>query len=831
MLNVGNASMHDRIYDLERKVESQENELVCFAFTYKACLRASTKDLLHRLTLLEQNSKLQVHEPNSVRLTRMAEIQSRIKNRSKRNSTLNDSSRILSHSISNLNSAHSDILTTKNRSILKPSAEFESRKSAKLEENTPSRSNSRIQLNLSNGMMFGERSSSTPLRKWLSNIDMKKNSSSNSIFSPMRSILSTKYGMRDPIYLPEQRLLQVFMKNKSILLAVPSHIRSIDLLHETEEPQLHPKLEWVHGYRGKDSRKNLHELPTGEIIYFTGAIVVLHNPDEGIQRFYTQHTSEIKCIAVHPNRLYIATGQTSRHTCQKKILREHRMPICSSVELDCILKSDQTQAHIRIWDSVTLQTIRTIGTADDVFQRGISCVSFSHVDDCSLLAAIDESYDHVLSVWNWERGIKVAEIKSANDQVFDCEFHPLLKGYLFSFGKSHLNFWHFDGVNLFKHPAVFEFKGRDKPKHVLSCCYTQSGLVATGDSNGTITLWDLKMRKTVKQVTKVHEGGVWALCQFSSTSIISGGKDRVINEWNDNDLSRINKSIMVDENAGTIRTLTRLSRDRILVGTSKNSILCGDMKAGFNYIHVGHWNELWTLSAHPDNSQYFTASIDGVIRFWDIYSKMSTSSIELEDGVTCADINVDGLIFAVGTVSGIWNVYQWSTKALVHSCKESSQPISYIRFSPSGTMIAIATREPNSYVSVLDWSNDSKFIRTNNTELESKIRVVDDAHEINNDEAHDIQWSSSRSIISFETACLLQQVPGIMATERSPDNNYIAIAINNGAIRFYSNPVTSILARYKEIFGHGEFVANIAFVGSKLISIGAKDQAIFQWKL
>lgn len=69
------------------------------------------------------------------------------------------------------------------------------------------------------------------------------------------------------------------------------------------------------------------------------------------------------------------------------------------------------QAHIRIWDSVTLQTIRTIGTADDVFQRGISCVSFSHVDDCSLLAAIDESYDHVLSVWNWERGIKVAEIK------------------------------------------------------------------------------------------------------------------------------------------------------------------------------------------------------------------------------------------------------------------------------------------------------------------------------------------------------------------------------------------------------------------------------------
>lgn len=38
-------------------------------------------------------------------------------------------------------------------------------------------------------------------------------------------------------------------------------------------------------------------------------------------------------------------------------------------------------------------------------------------------------------------------------------------------------------------------------------------------------------------------------------------------------------------------------------------------------------------------------------------------------------------------------------------------------------------------------------------------------------------------------------------------------------------------ALYKEIFGHSAFIANLAFLPSRLISIGARDAAIFQWRL
>lgn len=73
------------------------------------------------------------------------------------------------------------------------------------------------------------------------------------------------------------------------------------------------KLEWVFGYRGKDARTNVHYLPTGEIAYFVASLVVLYNATEQSQRHYVGHTDDVKCIAVHPDKITIATGQVTGH--------------------------------------------------------------------------------------------------------------------------------------------------------------------------------------------------------------------------------------------------------------------------------------------------------------------------------------------------------------------------------------------------------------------------------------------------------------------------------------------------------------------------------------
>jgi hypothetical protein len=53
-------------------------------------------------------------------------------------------------------------------------------------------------------------------------------------------------------------------------------------------------LQKVYGYRGKDCRSNLYQLPTGEMVYFVAATVVLYNMDEQSQRHYLGHTDDVK---------------------------------------------------------------------------------------------------------------------------------------------------------------------------------------------------------------------------------------------------------------------------------------------------------------------------------------------------------------------------------------------------------------------------------------------------------------------------------------------------------------------------------------------------------
>lgn len=52
-------------------------------------------------------------------------------------------------------------------------------------------------------------------------------------------------------------------------------------------------LNWVHGYRGIDSRRNLWVLPSGELLYYVAAVAILYDREEENQRHYTGHTEDI----------------------------------------------------------------------------------------------------------------------------------------------------------------------------------------------------------------------------------------------------------------------------------------------------------------------------------------------------------------------------------------------------------------------------------------------------------------------------------------------------------------------------------------------------------
>ena len=109
----------------------------------------------------------------------------------------------------------------------------------------------------------------------------------------------------------------MYIRGRPVQLFAPSSVvDTYSLSKVSPAPQHKLKLEWVYGettlkaipkqendiswgffcsgYRGRDARSNLYLLPTGEIIYFVAAVVVLFNAEEHSQRHYLGHTEEIK---------------------------------------------------------------------------------------------------------------------------------------------------------------------------------------------------------------------------------------------------------------------------------------------------------------------------------------------------------------------------------------------------------------------------------------------------------------------------------------------------------------------------------------------------------
>ncbi|KAG7255815.1 hypothetical protein CRUP_025432 [Coryphaenoides rupestris] len=142
----------------------------------------------------------------------------------------------------------------------------------------------------------------------------------------------------------------MFMRGRPITMFFPAEVENYEDVR-TELPS--ERLKLAYGYRGRDCRANVYLLPTGEVVYFIASVVVLFNSEERTQRHYLGHTDCVKCLAVHPDKIRIATGQIA------------------GVDKD----GRALQPHVRVWDSVSLSTLQIIGLG--TFERGVGSLAFS----------------------------------------------------------------------------------------------------------------------------------------------------------------------------------------------------------------------------------------------------------------------------------------------------------------------------------------------------------------------------------------------------------------------------------------------------------------------
>ncbi|XP_066123098.1 echinoderm microtubule-associated protein-like 4 isoform X1 [Saccopteryx bilineata] len=638
--------------------------------------------------------------------------------------------------------------------------------------------------------------------------------------------------------------VKMFMRGRPITMFIPSDVDNYDDIR-TELPPEKLKLEWVYGYRGKDCRANVYLLPTGEIVYFIASVVVLFNYEERTQRHYLGHTDCVKCLAIHPDKIRIATGQIA------------------GVDKD----GRPLQPHVRVWDSVSLSTLQIIGLG--TFERGVGCLDFSKADSGVHLCVIDDSNEHMLTVWDWQRKSKGAEIKTTNEVVLAVEFHPTDANTIITCGKSHIFFWTWSGNSLTRKQGIF---GKyEKPKFVQCLAFLGNGDVLTGDSGGIILIWSKttieptpgKGPKGVYQISKqikAHDGSVFTLCQMRNGMLLTGGgKDRKIILW-DHDLNP-EREIEVPDQYGTIRAVAEGKADQFLVGTSRNFILRGTFNDGFQIEVQGHTDELWGLATHPFKDLLLTCAQDRQVCMWNSAEHRLEWIRLVDEPGHCADFHPSGTVVAIGTHSGRWFVLDAETRDLVSIHTDGNEQLSVMRYSVDGTFLAVGSHDNfiylyvvsengrkysrygkctghSSYITHLDWSPDNKYIMSNSGDYEILYWDIPSGCKLirNRSECKDINWTTYTCVLGFQVFGVWPEGSDgtdINALVRSHNRKVIAVADDFCKVHLFQYPCSKAKAPSHKYSAHSSHVTNVSFThnDSHLISTGGKDMSIIQWKL
>ncbi|XP_044268037.1 echinoderm microtubule-associated protein-like CG42247 isoform X2 [Tribolium madens] len=601
-------------------------------------------------------------------------------------------------------------------------------------------------------------------------------------------------------------------------------------------PEKKMQLEWVYGYRGTDSRRNLWVLPTGELLYFVAAVAVMYDRDEEAQRHYTGHTEDIQCMDLHPSREMVASGQRAG-------------------------RNRKTQAHIRIWSTETLQTLYVFGMGE--FEVGVAAVAFSQLNGGSYVLAVDGGRESILSVWQWQWGHLLGKVATLQEELTGAVFHPLDDNLMITHGKGHLTFWNRRKDGFFERTDIIKPPSRTL---ITALQFEQDGDVITADSDGFITIYSVDSDGAyfVRLEYEAHNKGVSSLVMLSEGTLLSGGdKDRKIVAWDSLQNYKKITETKLAESAGGVRSIypQRPGRNdgNIYVGTTKNNILEGSLQRRFNQVVFGHGRQLWGLAVHPDDEVFATAGHDKNIALWRKNKFIWTLQVAFE----CISLSFHpfGVALAAGSTEGHLIIINTETGTLINTIRVCGSPLSCVGYNPTGDMIAIASQNGSIYLFrvsrdgfsykksnkirgsqpliQMDWSTDSNFLQTVTADYDLCFWDVKSLSPEKSPIAmKDVKWYTQNSTVGFLVAGIWNNrfypMTSIISTvSRSAAHDLLISGDTDGYIRLFRYPCLSPKAEYNEekVYSGQVACARFLFNDRNLVTVGGTDAALMLWEL
>lgn len=586
-----------------------------------------------------------------------------------------------------------------------------------------------------------------------------------------------------------------------------------------EMPSNDLELEFVHGYRAHDARQNLYILPSGEILYSSAALGIVMNLKTRTQRYFTGHTDDIVCVAYHPGRHIVATGQMGKHP------------------------------RICVWDPDSMTQLACLS---GFLQRQVTYVDFNGAGDKVLGVGMDN--DHTIAVYDWQRNRLLAKGSGDKSTVFCASFNPNNDSQIVCCGIKHIKFGTLDAGNIKMKRGIFGSKG--ELQSILGFGWLKNYAIS-GTANGDVYVWN--GNNLVKAKKRVHDGPVFSV-SVSDEYVVTGGRDGSVRVFDHrlNDVATVQLS-------SAVRAVA-IDGDRLIVGTLTGIFETSVSDSSVNPIINAHSDELWGIALHPFDDVFVSCSDEGLLKVWSVQDRSLIRAVDC-NGIArrCGYHPFDNVI-AVGFKDGSIALFDADSMTETFRNQRHKQGISQIKFSPDGSMLAVGShdntvsiwsytggslefaslcRGHSSYITHLDFSTDGAFLQTNSGDYELLFwDVLTGQQQTSASGMRDVEWASWTCTLGWPVQGIWdveQKGTDINAVEKAHSLDVIATAENSGRIRLMSYPCVGggfdhrgrIRSRpaHKEFRGHSSFVTNLCWSAddSHVFSTGGLDRSIFQW--
>ena len=491
-----------------------------------------------------------------------------------------------------------------------------------------------------------------------------------------------------------------------------------------EAPDEDYELEYVYGYRCEDSRQNVRYNPEGKVVYMTAAVGVVLDQETNTQKIFggkpvkagmhtgrAFHNDDITTLTVSRDRTLVATGQVG------------------------------SRPVLIVWNSVDLTPVQRIVLPKG--SRAIKSLAFN--SDASLVACSDEHNDHYVRIYKVETGELVYETQSGSSKLYDMDFAPN-EDVLSVVGHKRILFYFGDGSGKYTEKKGILGPAMKELTAFSSVNFNSEGKAIITNIKGSVLVFS--ERKCVEFKQGRHKGAIFAAHIDENDVHYTGGKDGFVRASDDREW----------DFGCTVRSVD-FANNKLVVGL-RNGTIVEALEDGTknDLIHSHSEGEVWGLEKLGDNKHVITTGDDNKIIVWDYLARRKVSQGVVSEvagkprkaaqgASTLSDLPPNQQSRAVAyspstghiavadneggvTIRGGVEKIDEVVATLEPKAKEWIEAMDY---SPSGVYLAVGSHDNfirlyqvennyefhvtlkghTSFITHLDWSADSKFIRSN----------------------------------------------------------------------------------------------------------------------